>query len=175
MEVTFAPSRRTHVLATLPDGLRAPQGGWIPDTCASLEWRLPVAGRTSLLVVWPAGSVVPARLGGDRADRAFPDVVGRVLLEAADRLYFASRTRVATFDLVGVADVAGKTYARYRSWVAPGAPPAVSIVFATAAGRLEREALFAPGREARIDLTAGVTPRLRGRAQSEPGARPARP
>lgn len=157
--LSFEPTRRTHVVVALPDGLRAPQGGWIPDTCGSLSWRLPVVGRSSLLVVWPTGSTIPARLGGDHAGHSFPAVVKDLLLKAAERLFFTSRTRVVSWSLVGSTVVGGKTVARYASWVAPDAPEKVSVVFTTPAGRREQEVAFGRGVDARVDLTAGVTER----------------
>ena len=155
----FAPSRWTHTRVVLPGGLRAPQGDFVPDTCHDLAWRLPTTGRSSLLVVLPGGSPVAPRIGVDVATRSFPDAVRRLFLLVSDPAYFAARRRVATYDLVGSMEVGGKTYARYGAWVPEDAPARVSLVLATADGRYEREAAFLPRREARIDLTAGVTPR----------------
>jgi hypothetical protein len=157
--IEFSPSRRTHTQVTLPDGLRAPQGAWVPDTCETLAWRLPVEGRASLLLVLEKGVAVPPRLGADRVTRTFPEAIERVLLLASDKTYFDARHRVATYELVGSAEVGGKTSARYLAWVPTDAPDRVSILLPTPSGRTDREAEFLPNREARIDLTAGLTPR----------------
>ncbi len=157
--LTFAPSKRTHTRVNLPDGLRAPQGAWVPDTCKSLEWTLPIEGRTSLLLILPAGSTVAPRLGADVVTRSFPDAVRRLFLLVSDKTYLDARKRVATYELVGSADVAGKLVARYTAWKPTDAPDRVSLILPTLGGRTEREAEFLVSREARIDLTAGTTPR----------------
>ena len=155
----FAPSKRTHTKVSLPGGLRSPQGAWIPDTCASLEWRLPVEGRASLLLVLERGAAVAPRLGADVRTRAFPDALRRLFLIVSDKTFFDARHRVGTYELVGSAEVAGKTYARYLAWVPTDAPSRVSLLLPTPTGRTERETGFLPNQETRIDLTAGVTPR----------------
>ena len=49
--IEFAPPRRTHTRMVLPDGLRLPQGEFIPDSCTHVDLVVPVRGRAAILVV----------------------------------------------------------------------------------------------------------------------------
>ncbi len=98
----FEPGATTHTRIVLPEGLPVLGGALIPDTCAKAEVRVPVAGRMSFLVTFPAGAAAPPLLVGVHTER--PQVKGH------------PRART-TFVRVGeVVEVKGSQVAKYEGW-----------------------------------------------------------
>jgi hypothetical protein len=108
----FVPVRRTHVRIVLPEGLRARQGEWVPDTCEALDLTLPVRGRAVAAVEWPAGDDPPARLPATlrwpRGAEPAPDPVAPP---------WARPTSRALFLLEDARTLGGRVVARYATWV----------------------------------------------------------
>jgi cytochrome c peroxidase len=160
--IEFAPGRRTHTRLGLPDGLEAPQGGMVPDTCRSLTLALPVAGRTGLAVVLPAGAVVPMRLPVDCDRCALDDAAVALLSEHAPRVLAHARERVTTFTHVSTIPLAGVTIARYEAWVpaadeksaaGAAAAPRTHVTVAHPTGPRRVAVRLEAGEETRADLT----------------------
>ena len=157
--VEFVPGRRTHTRVVLPDGLKAPQGGMVPDTCRHLTLPLPVLGKAALLAVLPAGAAVPSRLPADCDRCALSDEAVALLAEHAPAVLAAARERVATFSLVQSISLAGLTIARYEAWVPAiqGVPaaraPHARVTLAHPTGPRRVEVDLRAGEETRVDLT----------------------
>ena len=144
----FEPPRRTHSRLQLPDGLRLEQGEWIPDTCESAELTLPIRGRCTVLVHFPAGSEPPKRLA---ASYAFDKTVRSEGLPEFLPPWAQSVSR-AVFVLEGVAPVSGRPLARYVAWVRIDAPKEAALDVPAGPTRREHVVSLDAGRETKIDL-----------------------
>ena len=152
-EIEFAPGNRTHVRLDLPDGLRAPQGGWIPDSCEALTLRLPVEGVATLLLVGPSGDAAVARLAAVTESRPLEPGLRTKLAEYAPQLLDGLRRRVATFTREASLDAPGKRVTVYKAWVPAGAPEQVLVDVPTATGRRTETVRLVAGAETRLDVT----------------------
>jgi cytochrome c peroxidase len=122
----FVPVRRTHVKLVLPEGLRARQGEWIPDTCEEAVVTLPVRGRAVAVVELPAGETAPARLPATlcwpRGGEPRPNPVTPP---------WAKPTHRALFVLEDARTVGDRVVARYGTWVASDWPKAADLEVAS--------------------------------------------
>ena len=154
--IEFEPPRRTHTRLILPDGLRAPQGEWVPDTCRRLDLTVPVVGRASLIVAGvPKEEVlerllvtVPALDPETLRSPAGFDL--RIPLPPA----IALNPRKVHFARESVATVGGATLVRYEAWVPAKAPARGVVSFLSGSSRVTRVVSLVPGAETRIDLRA---------------------
>jgi cytochrome c peroxidase len=150
----FEAPRRTHTRLILPDGLRAPQGEWVPDTCRRLELRIPVAGRASLVVAGLRQEevrdllLVPVPPLEKDTLRPPPAGDARIPLPPA----IALNARKVHFVRQGVAAVGGATLVRYEAWVPSKAPAKGVVSFLSGSSRVTRVVSLVPGAETRIDL-----------------------
>jgi len=147
--IEFAPPRRTHTRLVLPEGLRAPQGEWVPDTCARVEIALPVRGRSLATVAFPAGEEPPKRLP---ADLRWPPGAAPEPSPVAPP--WARPTSRLLFLLEGSAPLADRTLARYGAWVRSDFPRAATLEVSSGGLRSAHEVSLSRGADTRIDLPA---------------------
>ncbi len=57
--IAFPRTHRTHVRVTLPGGMGLRDGALVPDTCRKARVRVPVRGKTSVVVRYPPGAQAP--------------------------------------------------------------------------------------------------------------------
>ena len=110
--LTFTPPGRTHVRVVLPGGLEPLQGALVPDTCRRAKIKVPVRGRTRLLVTFLPSQKPPRFLAAEHQG-------GRVL-----QGHPTPRTR---FALEKVATVKRRAVAQYEGWVRSDVPPSVHL------------------------------------------------
>jgi hypothetical protein len=151
-EIEFTAGRRTHTRVLLPEGLVAPSGSWIPDTCKSAEWTLPVAGEAALLVHFPPEGTPPSGLVAFREARPQTQTERELLAIRAPAVLRANQLRLALFTLVGVTDVGGRPLARYRAWVPADAPKSLIVDLPAGDRRTLPSIEFKAGGEVRLDL-----------------------
>lgn len=148
----FVPPRRTHTRLLLPDGLRAPQGEWIPDSCAEHEIVLPVAGRVDLLLVLVRPEEVPSRLSITLPPQGEAALHRGAKAGAPPTVAAAMNARTVVFQREGTAPLGKVTLARYRAWVPEGAPAEGLLTIPSGTGRITKPVSLVAGRETRIDL-----------------------
>ncbi len=140
--VHFKPGARTHTRVVLPDELPLVGGELVPDTCRTAEIVVPVRGRVTFLIAFPAKAEPPARLVGDHPNIAVPQ--GHAL----------KRTR---FVRGPVLELAGKKFARYEGWLRSDVSNVVRLRLPGVSVRKHRgnphTYNVSPGAEIRVDLT----------------------
>jgi cytochrome c peroxidase len=136
--VAYVPPLRTHGRIVLPDGL-APEGGpLVPDTCVEADIRVPVDGRTRLVVAFPEAVKAP--------DRLLAQHEGVMRLPGHD----APRT---VFVLSGSMRAAGRDVAVYEAWLRTDVPPTVVLRLpGDGRPRPEHRLVLKPRKAARLDL-----------------------
>jgi len=130
--VRFEPGATTHTRIVLPEGLPVRGGGLIPDTCSKARIHVPIAGRMTFVVTFPAGAAAPPLLLGVHTERA--PLLGHP----------RERTR---FVRVGEAvEVAGALVAKYKGWARTDVGRTVTLIV--------------PGRQT-LTRGSGIKPDLR--------------
>ncbi|MDA1195033.1 MAG: c-type cytochrome, partial [Planctomycetota bacterium] len=110
--IEFCNRRTTHTRLALPGGLVPTDGALVPDSCRKARVRVPVRGRTTLLVRFGDGVEPPAVLAAEH--------LGTIELPGHDR----PRTRFARGDVL---DLGRGTLVRYEAWLRTDVPASVQL------------------------------------------------
>lgn len=136
--IEVAPSDRTHLRVLLPDGLPIEGGALVPDSCRKAVLRVPVSGRTAVVLhtgahAHPPATIVAEHLHGNVIPgHAVPRTVLRKTRDVA-----IGRTRVV----------------RYEGWMRTDVPATVSLRLpGDAAGRGAPEVVLATDSEVRVRM-----------------------
>jgi len=110
--IAFPRTSRTHVRITLPGGMGLRDGALVPDTCRKARVRVPVRGKTAIVVRYPAGVPVPDVLVAVHQ--------GTIVLPGHE----APRTRLERTHVITSGDV---RIVRYEGWLRTDVPSDVLL------------------------------------------------
>jgi len=140
--VSYRPGARTHMRIVLPDEIPVEGGDLVPDTCDAARIVVPVSGRMSFLVTFPAQSTPPELIAGEHFQA--PVLKGHPM----------KRTRFVRGPVV---EVGGKKVARYEGWVRSDVGGQVALLVPGIGPKTKRanhlRFVMQAGAEIRVDLT----------------------